>query len=96
MKNLQIEEIYGLYTQTAGVCTDTRNILQGGMFFALKGETFNGNAFAVAALEGGAAYAVVDEPRLRRQRRNGSYWLRMCWLHCSRWHGITGNSSAYR
>ena len=64
MKNLQIEEIYGLYTQTAGVCTDTRNILQGGMFFALKGETFNGNAFAVAALEGGAAYAVVDEPQV--------------------------------
>jgi UDP-N-acetylmuramoyl-tripeptide--D-alanyl-D-alanine ligase len=64
MKNLQIEEIYELYTQTAGVCTDTRNILQGGMFFALKGETFNGNAFAVAALEGGAAYAVVDEPQV--------------------------------
>ncbi|MBO5700270.1 MAG: UDP-N-acetylmuramoyl-tripeptide--D-alanyl-D-alanine ligase [Bacteroidales bacterium] len=61
MKNLQIEEIYELYTQTAGVCTDTRNILPGGMFFALKGDTFNGNAFALAAIQGGAAYAVVDE-----------------------------------
>ena len=64
MKNLQIEEIYELYTQTSGVCTDTRNILSGGMFFALKGETFNGNAFAVAAIQGGAAYAVVDEPKV--------------------------------
>ena len=64
MKNLQIEEIYELYSQTAGVCTDTRNILSGGMFFALKGETFNGNAFALAAIQGGAAYAVVDEPEV--------------------------------
>lgn len=64
MKNLQIEEIYELYTQTAGVCTDTRNILPDGMFFALKGETFNGNAFAVAAIRGGAAFAVVDEPEV--------------------------------
>ena len=61
MKNLQIEEIYGLYSNTAGVCTDTRNIVCGGMFFALKGETFNGNRFAQAALDAGAAYAVVDE-----------------------------------
>lgn len=61
MKNLQIEEIYELYSHTSGVCTDTRNIVGGGMFFALKGETFNGNRFAQAALDAGAAYAVVDE-----------------------------------
>ena len=61
MKNLQIEEIYELYSQTSGVCTDTRSIVEGGMFFALKGETFNGNRFAQAALDAGAAYAVVDE-----------------------------------
>ena len=62
MKNLTIEEIYGIYTEnTAGVCTDTRNILPQGMFFALKGETFNGNEFVAAALESGAAYAVSDE-----------------------------------
>lgn len=62
MKNLTIEEIYGIYTEsTSGVCTDTRNILQQGMFFALRGETFNGNEFVAAALESGAAYAVSDE-----------------------------------
>ena len=61
MKNLQTEEIYELYSRTSGVCTDTRSIVEGGMFFALKGETFNGNSFAQAALDAGAAYAVVDE-----------------------------------
>ena len=67
MKNLQIEEIYDLYNLTSGVCTDTRNILPGSMFFALRGETFNGNAFALAAIEGGASYAVVDEPDVEAQ-----------------------------
>ncbi len=62
MKNLSIEEIYDIYTQsTAGVCTDTRNILPQGLFFALKGETFNGNEFVADALHSGAAYAVSDE-----------------------------------
>lgn len=62
MKNLEIDQIYEIYsTKAQGVCTDTRNIGEGSMFFALRGETFNGNDFAVAALEGGAAFAVVDE-----------------------------------
>ena len=63
MKNLELEELYSIYSgETSGVCTDTRNIIPGSMFFALRGETFNGNDFAQAAIEGGAAYAVVDEP----------------------------------
>ena len=62
MKNLEIEELYSIYSgETCGVCTDTRNIIPGSMFFALRGETFNGNDFALAAIEGGAAYAVVDD-----------------------------------
>lgn len=65
MKNLEIGEIYRIYSEnSSGVCTDTRNIVPGCMFFALRGETFNGNDFAVAALEKGAAYAVVDEQGL--------------------------------
>ena len=63
MKNLEIEEIYRIYSEnSSGVCTDTRNILPGSMFFALRGETFNGNDFVINALDGGAAYAVADEP----------------------------------
>ncbi len=43
------------------VSTDTRNLPAGCIFFALKGDTFNGNKFAAQALEKGAAWAVVDE-----------------------------------
>ncbi len=67
MRNLEIGEIYGLYVEcTGGVCTDTRNITPGCMFFALRGETFNGNDFALAAIEKGASYAVVDEPQVEQ------------------------------
>lgn len=45
------------------VTTDSRNCPQGSMFFALKGENFNGNAYAAKALEQGAVCAVVDEPQ---------------------------------
>lgn len=41
--------------------TDSRKPIPGGIFLALKGERFNGNAYAAAALEAGAAYVVVDE-----------------------------------
>lgn len=44
------------------VCTDTRRLTPGSIFFALRGETFNANTFAAKAIEAGCAYAVVDEP----------------------------------
>lgn len=56
-----IAALYQLYLQYPNVTTDTRNIQAGDIFFALKGPSFNGNAFAAKALEMGAAYAVVDE-----------------------------------
>ena len=43
------------------MCTDTRSIVPNSLFFALKGERFNGNAFARQALEQGARAAVIDE-----------------------------------
>ena len=49
---------------SGGVCTDTRKIIKDSLFFALKGETFNGNEFAVKALESGAAYSIVDEKEI--------------------------------
>ena len=50
------------FLQCKTVSTDTRNIVPGSVFFALKGERFNGNEFALQALARGASYAVVDEP----------------------------------
>lgn len=58
---MQIEELYKLYLASTGVTTDTRNISKGNIFFALKGDKFNANEFAEAALNKGAAYVVVDE-----------------------------------
>ena len=49
------------YLQCKAVSTDTRNIVPGSVFFALKGARFNGNEFALQALAEGASYAVVDE-----------------------------------
>lgn len=58
---MSIPELYKLFIQHPSVQTDTRKIKQGDIFFALKGPHFNGNSFALQALEMGAAYAVVDE-----------------------------------
>jgi UDP-N-acetylmuramoyl-tripeptide--D-alanyl-D-alanine ligase len=58
---MEIASIYQLYKQYPIVTTDTRNIPVNSIFFALKGEKFNGNSFASEALSKGAAYAVIDQ-----------------------------------
>ena len=57
-------KLYTLFVQHPAVCTDSRNVIQNSIFFALKGAHFDGNRFALQALEQGAAYAVVDDPAL--------------------------------
>ena len=59
---MQIEELYKIYLKNPSVQTDTRKLKQGDIFFALKGDNFNGNTFARQAMETGAAYVVIDEP----------------------------------
>ena len=61
MKLGTIEALYQIYIAHPSVVTDTRKLKQGDLYFALKGPNFNGNVFAIAALEAGAAYAIVDE-----------------------------------
>jgi len=63
---MSIEELYELYKSNPVICTDTRNITKGCIFFALKGENFNGNTFAENALQNGAAYAVIDQPEYKK------------------------------
>jgi UDP-N-acetylmuramoyl-tripeptide--D-alanyl-D-alanine ligase len=58
---MEIDQLYKIYCQNRQVSTDTRNIIPGCLFFALKGENFNGNKFAGKALEAGASYAIIDE-----------------------------------
>ncbi len=61
---METTQIYALYSEKRLISTDTRNIVPGSLFFALKGERFDGNLFAAEALEKGAAYAVVDNPEV--------------------------------
>ena len=57
---MDIQGLYSLFKECSSVTTDSRNISGGELFVALKGENFNGNEFALKALEAGAKYAVVD------------------------------------
>lgn len=66
---VSLENIYSIFKQHPAVCTDTRQLSPGCLFFALKGDNFDGNQFALKALEGGAAYAVVDDPALETDER---------------------------
>ena len=58
---MTIDQLHRIFLQSTGICTDTRKLERGQLFFALKGANFNGNAFAKAALSQGASYAIVDE-----------------------------------
>lgn len=58
---MEMKDLYELFLQHPTITTDSRDVPEGSMFFALKGETFDGNAYAKMALEQGAAYAVIDE-----------------------------------
>ena len=58
---MEISALYNYFEQCNGVTTDSRNCPEGSLFIALKGETFNGNAFAEQALQKGCRYALVDE-----------------------------------
>lgn len=57
-----IQTLYQKFLQCKTISTDTRQIVPGSMFIALKGPKFNANTFADEALQKGAACAVVDEP----------------------------------
>ncbi|MDA9970687.1 UDP-N-acetylmuramoyl-tripeptide--D-alanyl-D-alanine ligase [Flavobacteriaceae bacterium] len=58
---MELNQIHQLFLKSSGTSTDTRNIKQDSLFFALKGANFNGNSFAHLALKSGASYAVIDE-----------------------------------
>ncbi len=63
-KYISIEELYGFYLKAnQQVCTDTRKLEAGSVFFALKGGNFNANEFAQKAIDAGCSLAVVDEEK---------------------------------
>lgn len=60
---MQIEQLYKHWQECQGVSTDTRNIMPGSLFVALRGERFNGNDFVQQALDAGARLALADDKR---------------------------------
>ncbi len=61
----EIDKIYHQFLKSKSVSIDSRIVEKGDIFFALKGERFNGNQFALKSIESGAAMAVVDDPGLK-------------------------------
>ncbi len=60
MEEITIEALHHYFTQSTGVCTDTRNIAADSLFVALKGDNFDGNQFVEQAIKSGAKYAITD------------------------------------
>ncbi|MDW8393106.1 MAG: Mur ligase family protein, partial [Chitinophagales bacterium] len=65
---MEIEGLYRLYRSSKGVSTDSRTLQPGQMFFALRGQFHDGNAYAYDALSRGAVAAVVDDATLKGEK----------------------------
>ncbi|WP_418494487.1 UDP-N-acetylmuramoyl-tripeptide--D-alanyl-D-alanine ligase [Coprobacter sp.] len=66
---MTIEELYSIFKEHRTITTDSRKCICDSIFFALKGENFDGNKFALRALSEGCAYAVVDDPEVATDER---------------------------
>ena len=64
---MKTEDLYAIYCEHPMVTTDSRKCPEDSIFFALKGETFDGNNYAMQALQKGCAFAVVDNPEVAKQ-----------------------------
>jgi UDP-N-acetylmuramoyl-tripeptide--D-alanyl-D-alanine ligase len=58
-----METLYNAYIRSSGICIDSRKVTPNCLFFCLKGDRFNGNDFALEAIQQGALFAIVDEDR---------------------------------
>jgi len=58
---MTISQLHTSFLESKGICTDTRKLSKGEIYFALKGENFNGNKFSKQAIENGASIAIIDE-----------------------------------
>lgn len=67
---MHLSDLYSIFLSHPHVTTDSRRITPGCLFFALKGDHFDGNRFASDALRQGAAYAIVDDPQFAEGARH--------------------------
>ena len=66
---MKIKEVYEIYRSNPMICTDTRDIKKGSIFFGLRGENFNGNIFAEQAIDGGCICAIIDEEKFANNEK---------------------------
>ena len=66
---MKIEHLHQLFLQSKGITTDTRSVKTNQLFFALKGDNFNGNTFAWQAIKKSAGYAIIDEAKYAQDER---------------------------
>jgi UDP-N-acetylmuramoyl-tripeptide--D-alanyl-D-alanine ligase len=66
---MSVKELYEIFIKYPKISTDSRKIEKDSLFFALKGDSFNGNTYATKALENGAAYSVIDEAAYKKDDR---------------------------
>lgn len=64
---MNISDLYALFKKHPYVTTDTRNCSEGAIFIGLKGNNFNGSAFAQTALDSGCSYAIIDDAKYATQ-----------------------------
>lgn len=64
---MDIKSLYTLFLDSNSICTDTRKLNLKDIFFALKGDNFNGNEYAKQAIEKGAKYAVIDDSNFKSE-----------------------------
>ncbi len=65
---MRTEKLYTLFKESTGVSTDSRSVKSGQIFFALRGQNFNGNKYSGDAISRGASLAVIDEPAFESEK----------------------------
>ena len=65
-----ISHVYNCFLKSQGISTDSRNVIENSIFFSLKGDNFDGNSYAIEALEKGAKFAVVDDNKIDHSSDN--------------------------
>ncbi len=71
----EIDQLYSIFLSYPKICTDSRNDVEGAIFFALSGSAFNGNRFAQEALNKGAVLAVIDDPDLFDEKETRFFYV---------------------
>ena len=62
---MNINELYIYFLECEDISTDSRSVKKNSLFFALKGDNFDGNKYALEALNKGAKYAIIDDSNLK-------------------------------